>query len=236
MKDLKADPSARRLKSSIDKPKHATSRSKTPSQKRWLERQWKDQFVVQAKKNGYRSRAYFKLKEMNEHFSFIKEGYKVLDLGAAPGGWSQYARLIVGETGYVLAVDLLMIEPIAGVHYVQGTIGDESTQELIRVHAKGGMHVVMSDMAANMTGHKQTDYLRTLELAELSIECALGVLTVGGTFLTKVLQGGTEHSLLQKLKSSFKKVHHLKPQSSRKDSRELYVLALGFHQNKSSSL
>lgn len=207
-----------------------TSRGRTTSQQRWLTRQLNDPYVARARREGYRSRAAFKLIELDERHKILKRGQRVVDLGAAPGGWCQVAVPIIQapQEGRIVAIDILEIDPIPGVEFVQMDFLDEEAPELLKQMLGGSADVVLSDMAANTTGHRQTDHLRTLGLVEAAAEFAREVLAPGGKFLAKVLQGGTEASLLKSLKHDFREVKHVKPPASRQDSSELYVLASGF--------
>lgn len=208
-----------------------TARKRTLSSTLWLERQLNDPYVARAKREGYRSRAAYKLIEMDDRYHLFKPGGRIVDLGAAPGGWSQIAADRVKAKdgkGKVVGVDLLDMEPIAGVSFAVKDFNDEDAPEFIKSMLGGEADGVMSDMAANATGHKQTDHLRIVALAELAAEFAMDVLAPGGFFVAKVLQGGTEGQLLAKLKRDFATVRHVKPAASRADSAELYVLATGF--------
>jgi 23S rRNA (uridine2552-2'-O)-methyltransferase len=208
-----------------------TARKRTLSSTLWLERQLNDPYVAQAKREGYRSRAAYKLLEMNEKYKLFKPGGRIVDLGAAPGGWSQIAAREVKSQegkGRVIAVDLLDIEPIAGVEFRVMDFHDSKAPDRLREWLGGLADGVMSDMAANATGHRKTDHLRIVGLAELAIDFARGVLAPGGFFVAKVLQGGSEGDLLTRLKRDFTTVRHLKPKASRADSAEMYVLATGF--------
>lgn len=208
-----------------------SGRNRTVSSKRWLERQLNDPYVAQARRDGYRSRAAYKLLELDERYALFRRGQRVVDLGAAPGGWAQVAAREVGSadgTGKVVGIDLLPMEPIPGVELIQlDFLAPEAPERLI-AHLGGPADVVMSDMAANATGHKKTDHLRIVGLAEEAIAFARSVLAPGGAFVAKVLQGGTEGALLADLKRDFAVVRHVKPAASRSDSSELYVLATGF--------
>ena len=213
-----------------------TARKRSLSSTLWLERQLNDPYVARAKREGYRSRAAYKLLEMDERFHLLKPGGRIVDLGAAPGGWSQIAADRVKAKdgrGKVVGVDLLDMEPIAGVIFAIKDFNDEDAPQMIKHMLGGEADGVMSDMAANATGHKQTDHLRIVALAELALEFAVDVLAPGGFFVAKVLQGGTEGQVLTKLKRDFTLVRHVKPAASRADSAELYVLATGFRVNKS---
>lgn len=205
-----------------------TGRGRTASQKRWLERQLNDPYVARAKREGFRSRAAFKLIEIDERFKLLKPGQRVIDLGAAPGGWAQVAAKVVGASGRVVGIDLLEIEPLHGIDFLQLDFLDETAPEQLKALIGGPADLVLSDMAANATGHKKTDHLRIIGLAETAAHFAREVLAPGGAYLAKVLQGGTEGTLLADLKRDFAVVRHVKPAASRADSSELYVLATGF--------
>ena len=200
---------------------------RTASSRTWLERQLNDPYVRAAKEKGYRSRAAFKLIELDRQLRFLKRGQRVLDLGAAPGGWSQVAAERVGE-GKVIAVDILDIEPIAGVQILAADLLAPETAEAIVAVLGGEADVVLSDMAAPTTGHRATDHLRTIALCEAAADFAVTVLRPGGDFLAKVFQGGAEGELLASLKRNFAAVHHAKPPASRAQSVELYLVAKGF--------
>ena len=202
------------------------------SSKLWLERQLNDPYVVEAKKLGYRSRAAFKLAEIDDKYKFLKSGGRVVDLGAAPGGWVQVALKRVGAKGRVVGIDLQEIDPIAGSELLVGDFLDEDAPDRLRALMDGPADVVLSDMAASSTGHASTDHLRIMGLAEAALDFALEVLAPGGTFVAKVLQGGSERGLLDTMRRNFTKVAHVKPPSSRKDSAELYVVATGFRGRK----
>jgi 23S rRNA (uridine2552-2'-O)-methyltransferase len=207
-----------------------TARGRSTSSQRWLKRQLDDPYVREAKRAGYRSRAAFKLVEIDDKYRLLKPGAKVLDLGAAPGGWSQVAaeRVQAGKGGRVIAIDLLDIEPIANVEFAQMDFLDEAAPARLREMLGGRADVVLCDMAANTTGHRKTDHLKIVALVEAAAEFAREVLAPGGSFLAKVIQGGTEGELLASLKRDFASVKHVKPPASRPDSAELYVLATGF--------
>jgi len=210
-----------------------TGKGRSVSSKRWLERQLNDPYVARAKREGLRSRAAFKLAEIDARHHLLAPGARVVDLGAAPGGWSQVAakRVGVGEgRGRVVAMDLLALEPVPGVEFVRMDFLDPQAHERLKQMLGGPADVVLSDMAANATGHRRTDHLKIMALAEAAAEFAREVLAPGGAFLCKVLQGGTEASLLAGLKRDFEKVRHVKPAASRQDSAELYLLATGFRQ------
>lgn len=208
-----------------------TARKRSLSSTLWLQRQLNDPYVARAKREGYRSRAAYKLIEMDDRYHLFKPGGRIVDLGAAPGGWSQIAAARVKAKegkGKIVAVDLLDMEPIAGVEFAVKDFNDADAPEFIKNMLGGDADGVMSDMAANATGHKATDHLRIVALAELAADFACDVLAEGGFFVAKVLQGGTEGQLLARLKRDFATVRHVKPAASRADSAELYVLATGF--------
>jgi 23S rRNA (uridine2552-2'-O)-methyltransferase len=209
-----------------------TARQRKASSQRWLERQLNDPYVAAARREGYRSRSAFKLIEIDDRLRLLKPGKRVVDLGAAPGGWSQVAaervRAADGK-GQVVAIDLLPMEPIAGVAFIELDFMDPSAPARLRgLLREGKADVVLSDMAAQGTGHARTDHLRIMGLAEAAAEFACEVLSLGGAFLCKVFQGGTERELLERLKRAFAVVKHLKPPASRSESAELYVVATGF--------
>lgn len=208
-----------------------TARKRSLSSTLWLERQLNDPYVARAKREGYRSRAAYKLTEMDDRYHLLKPGGRIVDLGAAPGGWSQIAaeRVKAKEgRGKVVGVDLLDMEPITGVEFAVKDFNDDDAPDFVKTMLGGQADGVMSDMAANAMGHKQTDHLRIVALAELAADFAMDVLAPGGFFVAKVLQGGTEGQLLARLKKDFATVRHVKPAASRADSAELYVLATGF--------
>ena len=201
---------------------------RTPSSRAWLERQISDPYVARAKREGYRSRAAYKLTEIDDKFHLLKNGARVVDLGAAPGGWSEVAARRIGDGGRVVALDILDMKPIAGVEFIKLDFLDAAAPERLKAMLGGDADVVLSDMAANATGHRQTDHLRIMALAEAAAQFARDVLGPGGGFLCKVLQGGTEAALLAELKRDFASVKHIKPPASRADSAELFLLARGF--------
>lgn len=204
----------------------ATGRSE--SSRRWLERQLNDPYVRAAKEQGWRGRAAFKLIELDEKYHLLRPGGRVVDLGAAPGGWTQVALRKVGPRGHVVAFDILPMDPIPGAVILQGDFQEEDAPARVQAALDGRADLVMSDMAPNTTGHAATDHLRIMALAELALDFALGVLAPGGAFLAKVFQGGSEKVFLDTLKRHFAAVRHAKPPASRKDSAELYVVATGF--------
>lgn len=205
-----------------------TAKGRSTSSQLWLERQINDPYVRAARAEGYRSRAAYKLAEMNEKYRFLKRGLTVVDLGAAPGGWTQIALGRVGDTGRVIAVDLQDMDAVPGAIMMKLDFMDAAAPEVIKAALGGPAGAVLSDMAAPATGHRETDHIRIMALCEAALEFALEVLAPGGTFLAKVLRGGTERQLLETLKRRFTKVVHVKPPASRADSAEMYVLALGF--------
>jgi 23S rRNA (uridine2552-2'-O)-methyltransferase len=217
---------ARRLKVRVKRAK-----GRSLSSRLWLERQLNDPYVARARREGFRSRAAFKLAEIDDKYRFLKAGACVLDLGAAPGGWSQVAARRVGAAqgrGRVVAIDLAEMEPIAGVTFARLDFLDPDAPQRLQALLGGPADVVLSDMAGNATGHKRTDHLKIMALVEAAAEFSREVLAPGGVFLAKVLQGGTEAALLARLRRDFATVKHVKPAASRADSAELYVLASGF--------
>ena len=204
-----------------------TAKKRSESSTRWLQRQLNDPYVKQAKADGYRSRAAYKLIEMDEKFGLLKGASRIVDLGIAPGGWAQVARKVVPKA-QVVGIDLLEVEPIDGVEIFQMDFMDEDAPRVLEEALGGKADLVMSDMAANTVGHKQTDHLRTMGLVEAGAWFAVENLEKGGTFLAKVLAGGTDKDLLDLLKKHFKTVKHAKPPASRKGSSEWYVVAQGF--------
>jgi 23S rRNA (uridine2552-2'-O)-methyltransferase len=220
-------PSGRELKVRV-----RTGKGRTVSQKIWLERQLNDPYVREAKRLGYRSRAAFKQIETDDKYRFLKPGGRVIDLGAAPGGWSQVAAKRVKPEegrGRIIAIDMHGMDPIAGVTIFKKDFYDADAPQLL-IDALGGekADAVLSDMAAHATGHRQTDHINIMALAEAGYEFARQVLKPGGTYLAKVLRGGTEGEMLKLLKKDFAEVRHVKPKASRDDSAELFVLARGF--------
>jgi 23S rRNA (uridine2552-2'-O)-methyltransferase len=203
-----------------------TAKERTPSSQAWLTRQINDPFVAEAKAKGYRSRAAFKLREIDDRFHLIRRGARVMDLGCAPGGWLQ----IVVERGArsVVGVDLLEVEPLAGAAIVRQDFTDPACGPRLMELLGGAPDVILSDMAPNTTGHRQTDHLRIVGLIEAAAEFALQVLEPGGVFVTKAFQGGETGALLTLLKRNFTRVRHVKPRASRAESSELYLLATGF--------
>ncbi len=207
-----------------------TAKKRTASSTRWLQRQLNDPYVKQAKADGYRSRAAYKLIELDEKFGLLKGASRIVDLGIAPGGWSQVARK-VRPKAQVVGIDLLETEPIEGVTILQMDFMEDDAPRVLEEALGGKADLVMSDMAANTVGHKQTDHLRTMGLVEAAAWFAVENLSEGGTFLAKVLAGGTDKDLLDLLKKHFRTVKHAKPPASRKGSSEWYVIAQGFKGN-----
>ena len=212
-----------------------TARGRTVSSQRWLQRQLNDPYVAEAKKRGYRSRAAFKLLQIDDQFHFLKPGGRVVDLGAAPGGWTQVAveRVKPGQEkgkggGVVIGIDITPIEPIAGAPVLAKVFYDDDAPAVLEELLGGPADVVLSDMAAAATGETQVDHLRIMGLAEAAHDFACQVLKPGGSFVAKVLRGGTERTLLDRLKRDFTKVRHVKPEASRADSAEMYVVGTGF--------
>jgi 23S rRNA (uridine2552-2'-O)-methyltransferase len=205
-----------------------TAKRREASSTRWLARQLNDPYVREAKAKGYRSRAAFKLLELDSKFHFLKAGATVLDLGAAPGGWSQVAAARVGAKGRVVATDILEMCLLPGVVFVQADLLDPDTPARLGEALGGKADVVLSDMAAPTTGHRATDHLRTTALFEAALDMAEQVLKPGGAFVGKVFQGGAAGDLLARVKQRFREVRHVKPPASRAESVELYLVALGF--------
>tara|TARA_R110002124_G_C8959456_1_gene513940 strand:- start:1661 stop:2401 length:741 start_codon:yes stop_codon:yes gene_type:complete len=209
-----------------------SARGRKISSTRWLQRHLNDPYVQRSKIDGMRSRAAYKLLEIDEKYNLLRKGQRIVDLGAAPGGWSQVAAKKVGshiDDIRVVGIDYLAMEPLPGVTLLEKDFLDDDAPDLLR-EALGGhkADIVLSDMAAPTTGHKQTDHMRIIQLCEVAVEFAREVLTPGGTFIAKVFQGGTEHTLLNELKRDFRQVGHYKPPASRKDSAETYLIARDF--------
>ena len=207
-----------------------TARGRTASSQRWLQRQLNDPYVAESKRLGYRSRAAFKLIQLDERFKFLHTGQRVVDLGAAPGGWTQIAVARVGAPGrgQVVGLDILPVEPIAGATLIEADFMAEDAPAQLKAALGGPVDVVLSDMAASTTGHSPTDHLRIVGLCDAAFEFAMEVLAPGGTFVAKVFQGGSEAALLARMKRAFKSVRHAKPPASRAESAETYVVAMGF--------
>jgi 23S rRNA (uridine2552-2'-O)-methyltransferase len=205
-----------------------TARGRRASSTRWLQRQLNDPYVQAAKRDGYRSRAAYKLIGLNDRFRLLKPGLTVVDLGAAPGGWAQVCANAVGARGQVVAVDINPFDPLEGVEQIIADATDPASGPLIREAAGGPVDLVLSDMAPPSSGHRGTDHVRIIALAEVALEVARELLSPGGGFIAKVWQGGTENELLAILKRDFAKVRHAKPPASRSDSSEMYVVAQGY--------
>ena len=208
-----------------------TARGRTVSSQRWLQRQLNDPYVAEARKRGYRSRAAFKLLQLDDQFRFLKPGARIVDLGAAPGGWTQVAVERVkpkSGAGVVIGIDITPVEPVAGATVLAKDFYDDDAPAVLQGLLGGPADVVLSDMAASATGDTQVDHLRIMALAETAHAFARQVLKPGGTFVAKVLRGGTERTLLDRLKRYFAKVRHVKPEASRADSAEMYVVGTGF--------
>jgi 23S rRNA (uridine2552-2'-O)-methyltransferase len=223
---MAGDPNTRPLKTRVK-----AGKGRSLSSRRWLERQLNDPYVARARREGFRSRAAFKLAEIDAKHHLLRPGARVVDLGAAPGGWSQLSAKRVGTAegkGRVVAIDLAEMPPIAGVEFLRMDFLDPDAPERLKALLGGPADAVLSDLAANATGHRATDHLKIMALAEAAASFAREVLAPGGVFLCKVLQGGTESALLAQLKRDFAKVRHVKPAASRADSAELYLLATGF--------
>ncbi len=203
-----------------------TARGRTTASQKWLQRQLNDPYVRAAKEQGWRSRAAFKLIELDDRFHLIDKGSKVVDLGAAPGGWAQVAVRRGAAT--VAGVDLLPMDPVPGTTILQGDFMDDAMPGRLAALLGGKADLVLSDMAPNTTGHNATDHLRIMALADLALHFAVEMLGEGGSFVAKVFQGGSERAMLERMKRSFASVRHAKPPSSRKESSELYVVATGF--------
>jgi len=226
---MNVGPSKRPLKVRIK-----SGKGRSLSSKLWLERQLNDPYVARAKREGFRGRAAFKLIEIDDKHHLLKPGARVVDLGAAPGGWSQVAARRAGSAqgrGKVVAIDRLDMTPTPGVDFIRRDFLEPGAADAIKALLGGPADVVLSDMAANATGHRATDHLRIMALAEAAADFARAALAPGGAFLCKVLQGGTEANLLAALKRDFSQVKHVKPAASRPDSAELYLLATGFRAN-----
>jgi 23S rRNA (uridine2552-2'-O)-methyltransferase len=208
-----------------------TARGRTVSSQRWLQRQLNDPYVEEAKKRGYRSRAAFKLLQIDDQFGILKPGARIVDLGAAPGGWTQVSveRVSAGKNkGVVIGIDITPVEPIPGATVLAKDFYDDDAPAVLTELLGGPADVVMSDMAAAATGETQVDHMRIMGLAEAAHDFAREILKPGGAFVAKVLRGGTERTLLDRLKKDFAKVRHFKPEASRADSAEMYVVGTGF--------
>ncbi|MGH7025354.1 MAG: RlmE family RNA methyltransferase [Caulobacteraceae bacterium] len=202
-----------------------SGKTRTASSRAWLERQLADPFVAEARARGYRSRAAFKLAEIDDRFHLIRKGARIIDLGCAPGGWLQVA--LERGAGRVVGVDLLTVEPLPGATVLQGDFADDDSGTRLLAALGGAPDIVLSDMAPNTTGHRRTDHLRIVALIETAAELAIAALRPGGVFLVKAFQGGETAEVTARLKSAFSEVRHVKPRASRSESSELYLLAMG---------
>ena len=209
-----------------------TAKGRKLSSTLWLQRQLNDPYVIEAKKKGYASRAAFKLSELDDKFNFLKNGLRIVDLGAAPGGWTKVAvertKPAKSDKGIVIALDIKEMEPIGGATIIRHDFLDEHAPDILKQALGGHADVILSDMASPASGHAATDHLRIMVLCEAALLFAYEVLAPNGTFIAKVLQGGTENELLNLIKRSFKTVRHSKPPSSRASSSEMYVVATGY--------
>jgi 23S rRNA (uridine2552-2'-O)-methyltransferase len=211
-----------------EKQRLRTARGRSNASQQWLTRQLADPYVKAAKEQGWRSRAAFKLLELDERYKLLRPGLRVVDLGAAPGGWTQVAGRALGAGGRLVALDLLPMDPVPEATILQGDFQEEEVERAVREALGGPADLVLSDMAPNTTGHGSTDHLRIVALAELALGFAEAVLAPGGAFVAKVFQGGSEGTMQARLKRLFARVSHAKPPASRKGSSELYVVAQGF--------
>lgn len=223
MKKIGDAPGGRSLKVRVK-----TARGRTVGQVKWLQRQLNDPYVAAARAEGYRSRAAFKLKEMDERYKLIKRGARIVDLGAAPGGWTQIAVERAGPTGQVVGLDINPVEAVPGAEILHLDFLLPEAPDRLKAVMGGEADAVLSDMAAPATGHRQTDHTKIMALCELALDFAMDVLKPGGSFVCKVQRGGTEGQLLNAMKKAFKTVAHVKPPASRADSAEMYVIAQGF--------
>lgn len=203
-------------------------KQRSVSSMRWLDRQLNDPYVANAKAAGYRSRAAYKLQQLDDKFGLLKPGGRVIDLGAAPGGWTQVAVSRVGVSGRVVSLDLVEFDPVPGSVMITGSATEPKVLSRLSNELRGKADLVLSDMASPTTGHAKTDHLRIMVLAETAYNCARVLLDQSGAFIVKILQGGADSQLLSALKSDFRRVRHVKPEASRSDSREIYIVALGF--------
>lgn len=211
-----------------------TARGRKLSSTRWLDRQLNDPYVAEARRRGYRGRAAFKLVEIDDKHGILTKGARIVDLGCAPGGWTQVALERCGKSATVVGIDLLECDPVPGATLLVGDFMEDEAPGRLRAALDGPADIVLSDMAANTTGHARTDHLRIVALVETAYDFARQVLAPGGSFVAKVFAGGTEADLLAQLKRDFKKVFHMKPPASRKESAEMYVVAIGFRGTESA--
>ncbi len=203
-------------------------KNRTESSRKWLQRHFNDPYVTAAWKEGYRSRAAYKLRQLDEQFKLIRPNMRVVDLGAAPGGWSQVVAKVIGAKGKLVALDILPIDPIPGVDIIHMDFLAEEAPDQLKSVLGGPADLVLSDLAPSSTGHPRTDHIRIMEMTELAAQFAMEVLVPGGAFVCKFFQGGAEKTLLDKLKQNFSKVKHAKPAASRAESSETYLVATGF--------
>lgn len=217
-----------------------TARGRKSSSTRWLQRQLNDPYVTAANRAGFRSRAAFKLEELDDQYGFLKPGMRVVELGAAPGGWTQVIVKRIkadktGSAGKVIAIDILEMDPVPGAIVMQLDFLDDAAPNAIIEALGGPADAVLSDMAPNLSGHTKTDHLRIIGLVEIAFDFAKEILAPNGIFVSKVFQGGTEQNLLGEIKRSFSKVRHAKPPASRSDSAEMFVIAQGFRKSENDS-
>lgn len=205
-----------------------TARGRKTSSTRWLQRQLNDPYVAEAKRLGYRSRAAFKLAELDDRFALLKKADRVIDLGCAPGGWSQVVVERLGKKVNLVGIDLIDIDPVQGMTFIEGDFLSPGMDDQLKTALGGPADLVLSDMANSATGHRQTDQIRTLALCEAAFDFAKEVLRPKGHFVSKILEGGAQGDLLKSLNQSFEKVHHAKPPSSRAESKEWFLVALGY--------
>ncbi len=205
-----------------------TARGRKNSSTRWLQRQLNDPYVAEAQRLGYRSRAAFKLKELNERYDLLKGATRVVDLGCAPGGWTQVLAEELSDKAQIVGIDLQEVEPVQGADIVVMDFLDADAEDRLIAMLDGPADVILSDMANSATGHRQTDQIRTMALCEAALDFAIKVLAPGGKFVAKVLQGGSDSDLMARMNHHFKNVKHAKPPSSRQDSKEWFVVAQGF--------
>ena len=210
-----------------------TARGRKPSSTRWLKRQLNDPYVYEANRLGYRSRAAFKLIEIDDKFKILKNKKRVVDLGCAPGGWLQVARARMHPQGQLVGIDLQEVEPVSGALILQGDMREYEQQQSIIAACGGLADVVLSDMAAPATGHANTDHIRIMDLVAIALDTASLILQPQGSFVAKILAGGAQGELMQRLKQDFRHCHHFKPPASRSDSREEFLVALGWRGQKS---
>ncbi|MFY9286951.1 MAG: RlmE family RNA methyltransferase [Alphaproteobacteria bacterium] len=201
---------------------------RSESSRQWLQRHLNDPYVAASKEHGYRSRAAFKLLQLDEQFKLLQPGMRVVDLGAAPGGWSQVAKPIIGKKGKLVALDILPMDPIEGVTILEMDFLADDAPDQLKAALKGPADIVLSDLAPNTTGHAKTDHIRIMAMTEMAAHFAMEVLSPGGSFVCKFFQGGAERTLLNELKKNFTKVKHAKPAASRAESSETYLVAQGF--------